>query len=166
MKRIRYFCTTLIALSSPQFYTKYVRLPRVDDPVPPYILDNPKLFPFLKDALGGMDGVHINCCPSATERDGSRNRKGGLSQNCLACCSFDLHFLYMVSGWEGSAADGALFLSSRFNDLAIPAGKFYLADAGFGACDVLLVPYRGVRYHLAEWGRANLRCVVSMFVIC
>jgi len=149
-----------MAISSPPFYTKHVRLPNANDPTPSYILNNPKLFPFLKDALGGMDGVHINSCPSASERDGSRNRKGGLSQNCLACCSFDLRFLYMVSGWEGSAADGALFLSSRFNDLAIPTGKFYLADAGFGACDVLLVPYSGVRYHLAEWGRANLRSVI------
>lgn len=64
-----------------------------------------------------------------------------------------------MSGWEGSAADGALFSNSRFTDLAIPEGKFYLADAGFGACDSLLVPYRGVRYHLAEWGRANVRLV-------
>jgi hypothetical protein len=50
----------------------------------------------------------------------------------------------MVSGWEGSATDGALFLSSHFNDLTILTGKFYLADAGFGACDALLVPYHGV----------------------
>jgi hypothetical protein len=32
----------------------------------------------------------------------------------------------MVSGWEGSAADGTLFSSSCFNDLAIPSGKYYL----------------------------------------
>jgi hypothetical protein len=32
-----------------------------------------------------------------------------------------------------------------------------LADAGFGACDALLVPYRKVCYHLAEWGRAGVR---------
>ena len=104
-----------------------------------------------------MDGTHINCCPSAAERDGCWNWKGGLSQNCLSCCSFDWHFLYLVSGWEGSAADGALFSNSRFTDLTIPDGKFYLADAGFGACDSLLVPYHGVRYHLAEWGQANVQ---------
>lgn len=129
--------------------------------MPSLILNNPKFFPFFKDALGGIDGTHINCKPSAAERDASRNRKGGLSQNCLACCSFDRQFIYMASGWEGSAADGALFSSSRFTDLAIPHGKYYLADAGFGACDALLVPYRGVRYHLAEWGRANIRSILS-----
>ena len=33
--------------------------------------------------------------------------------------------------------------------------KAYLADAGFGICDSLLVPCRGAHYHLAEWGQAN-----------
>jgi DDE superfamily endonuclease len=148
-----------MAVSSPPFYTKYVHLPRASEATPSSILNNPKFFPFFQNALGGMDGTHINCCPSAAERDhdGCWNRKGGLSQNCLACCSFDLRFLYLVSSWEGSAADGALFSNSRFTDLTIPNGKFYLADAGFGACDSLLVPYHGVCYHLAEWGRANIR---------
>ena len=132
-----------MAISSPPFYTKHIQLPDANYPTPSYILNNPKLFPFLKDS----------------EQDGSCNRKGGLSQNCLACCSFDLQFLYVVSGWEGSAADGALFLSSCFNDLTIPTGKFYLANAGFGTCDALLVPYHGVQYHLIEWGHANLQSV-------
>jgi hypothetical protein len=164
--RSRYFCRILVAVSSPPFYTKQVQLPKANQPTSSSILNNPKLFPFFEGALGAIDGTHINCSPSAAEQDGCRNRKGGLSQNCLACCSFELRFLYMVSGWEGSAADGALYINSRYNDLAIPAGKFYLADAGFGACDALLVPYRGIRYHLAEWGRANIRyvtyCTLSM----
>jgi len=76
----------LVALSSPPFYTKHVCLPRADEPTPPFILDNPKFFPFLKDTLGVIDGTHINCCPSAAECEVCRNRKGFLSQNCLACC--------------------------------------------------------------------------------
>lgn len=108
-----------------------------------------------------MDGTHITCCPSAEERQAARNRKGGMSQNCLACVSFGMRFLYIVSGWDGSVADGTMYSQARFADLRIPAGKYYLADAGFGICDSLLVPYRGVRYHLAEWGRANQRCDIS-----
>ncbi len=46
---------------------------------------------------------------------------------------------------------------SQLVDLFIPAGKVYLADVGFGICDSILVPYRGVQYHLAEWGHANTR---------
>ena len=36
------------------------------------------------------------------------------------------------------------------DDLVIPKGKYYLADAGFAACDQLLLPYQGVCYYLAE----------------
>jgi hypothetical protein len=46
-------------------------------------------------------------------------------------------------------------------DFCIPDGKYYLADAGFPNCKVLLVPYRGVRYHLNEWARADQRYSIS-----
>jgi hypothetical protein len=36
-------------------------------------------------------------------------------------------------------------------DFIIPEGHYYLADAGYPNSDLLLVPYRGVRYHLKEW---------------
>ena len=36
-------------------------------------------------------------------------------------------------------------------------GKFYLADAGYALSRLTLTPYRGVRYHLKEWGRGNQR---------
>lgn len=153
----RCFRTVLAALSSPPFYTKYVYLPSETSPTPDEIKDNPKLYPFFEGALGAIDGTHINCCPSTLERPTARNRKGGVSQNCLACCSFHLRFQYMLSGWDGSAADASLYNDARQHDLSIPEGRYYLADAGFGACDALLVPYRGVRYHLAEWGCASAR---------
>lgn len=70
-----------------------------------------------------------------------------------------MRFLFLVTGWEGSAADATMYNTARMQDFTIPNGKCYLADAGFGICEALLVPYRGVRYHLAEWGRANLRYV-------
>lgn len=82
-----------------------------------------------------------------------------MSQNCLAVCSFGFRFLYFISGFEGSIADATMYMHSRLMDFAIPVGKYYLADAGFALCDTLLVPYRGVWYHLAEWGRANTRYV-------
>jgi hypothetical protein len=153
----RYFCKILGILSSGPFYQKYVKLPDTNDPIPDLIKSNPKFFPYFSGAIGAMDGTHINCCPSAADREASRNRKGGVSQNCLACVSFSMRFLYFISGWEGSAADASIFSQSRQTDLYIPEGKYYLADGGFGSCDALLVPYRRVRYHLAEWGRANTR---------
>lgn len=153
----RYYRSILEALSSDPFYSRYVHLPPVDAPTPDEISSNPKFHPFFKDALGGMDGTQVASHPCAAERAASRNRKGFVSQNVLACSDFNLMFQYVLSGWEGSAADSTMYHDARLTDLPIPPGKFFLADAGFPACDSLLVPYRGVRYHLAEWGRASVR---------
>ncbi|KAF8838472.1 hypothetical protein BDN67DRAFT_880867, partial [Paxillus ammoniavirescens] len=51
----------------------------------------------------------------------------------------------------GSIADAALWTDARVNDLCMPEGQYLLADAGFGTCDALLIPYCGVHYHLKEW---------------
>ena len=146
----------LTIFSSPPFYTNLVRLPHETDPIPSEIRDNPKRYPFFRDAIGAIDGTHIACAPSERERAAARNRKGLLTQNCLIACSFDLRFTYVLSGWEGSAADALIFHNARQTDFPIPNGKYYLADAGFPLCPELLVPYRSVRYHLAEWGRARI----------
>jgi len=153
----RYFKKMLVIFSSPGIYTRYVRLPHANDPVHPSIQDNPKYYPFFKDAVGAIDGTHIACTPAAAERDAARNRKGFTSQNCLVCCDFNMNFTYVLSGWEGSMADASVYHDARTTDFTIPDGKYYLADAGYPNCRQLLIPYRGQRYHLAEWGRAQVR---------
>jgi hypothetical protein len=143
--------------SSPPFYTRHVCLPTADDPIPSKICKNSKFFPFFKDAIGALDGSHIHSAPPASEQGSFRNHKGFISQNCLFSCSFDLQFVYALTGWEGSATDAQIYEDAESSDLDIPEGKYYLADAGFPLCNKLLVPYHNVRYHLAEWGRARVR---------
>lgn len=150
-----------IAFASPPFYTTYVKLPAADAHVPYHIFENPRFFPFLERVIGAIDGTHIKAAATAEDLAFMRDRKGEVSQNVLACCDFDLKFTYVLSGVEGSAADSWLYNFARQVDFNIPAGRFYVADAGFGGCDGLLVPYRQVRYHLAEWGRADVKCVFS-----
>lgn len=158
----KYFKKVLVALASDPFYSAYVILPTAEDPVADYITSKPgKLWPYFADVIGAMDGTQINCNPPSEELDAARNRKGGVTQNCLACTSFDMRFQYMLGGWEGSACDTTLYTNARFNDLRVPHGKYYLADAGFGFCDFLITPYTGCRYHLAEWGRADVRPVTK-----
>jgi hypothetical protein len=82
-----------------------------------------------------------------------------VSQNVLAATTFNMHFCYILPGWEGSASDGGVFQDARVHDLKIPQGCYYLADAGYAVCDALLVPFRGVRYHLREWEASGLRYV-------
>ena len=127
----RYFVKMLIFFSSPPFYTQYIHLPPIDTPTPSIILNNPKYYPFFKDVLGAIDGTHINCSAYAEMRQAARDRKGGVTQNCLAICGFDMIFYYIFSGWDGSAADSTMFYDARMTDLHIPAGKYYLVDAGF-----------------------------------
>lgn len=132
-----------------------MQLPDANSPTPPEIQKSHKFYPFFGGALGAIDGTHIRCTSSAADRDATRNRKGVLTQNCLAACSFDLRFTYFLSGWEGSTHDSTLFSDARRVDFRIPTGRYYLADAGFASSEALLVPYRSVRYHLSEWGRAT-----------
>ena len=159
----RYFKRTLQAIASHPFYTAHVQLPDADSPIPPEIQNSHKFYPFFDGALGAIDGTHIRCTPSAADHDGARNRKGVLTQNCLAACSFDLRFTYVLSGWEGSTHDSTVYHDARQHDFYIPSGRYYLADAGFASSDALLVPYRNVRYHLCEWSRSKNAYVVHIF---
>lgn len=54
-----------------------------------------------------------------------------------------MKFVYMISGFEGSSSDSAMYDTAQFRTLAIPEGFVYVADAGFPTCKQLLVPYRG-----------------------
>jgi hypothetical protein len=126
-------------------------------PTSPEIQNNPKFYPFFKDTLGAIDGTHINCSATAEMRQAARDRKGGLTQNCLAICGFDMKFYYIFNGWDGSAANSTMFYDARVTDLHVPVGKYYLADAGFLICNALLILKWGECYHLAEWGHAQQR---------
>ncbi|KAF9526835.1 hypothetical protein CPB83DRAFT_738929, partial [Crepidotus variabilis] len=70
-----YFRLVLDALSSGPFYAEYVKLPLTSDPASPVLQDNSKFWPFFQHVLGAIDSTHINCCPSALERQMARDRK-------------------------------------------------------------------------------------------
>lgn len=143
--------------SSPPFYTKHVAQPTSYHHQSHPLNHKANLYPFFQHALGAIDGSHIHFAPPAVYQGAFLNREGFLSQNCLFGCTFDFTFTYALTGWEGSAADARVYQDAINTDLKIPAGWYYLADAGFPHCDQLLVPYRGVRYHLAEWGLVGTR---------
>ena len=129
----------LVIFSSPLLYADFIRLPKVGDPIPEYILNDPKLFPFFEDTLGAIDGSHFNTF-AASNQDALCNHNGALTTNALAICNFSMQFLHIQSG---SVADTHMFHNSCFTDLSIPEGKYFLMDAGFPTCSTLLVPYCG-----------------------
>jgi len=141
--------------SSPPFYMSHITQTVPYNSFFHPLSGNPKLWPFFKHALGAIDGSHIHFTAPSDLQPAYWNRKGFISQNCLFCCTFDLCFTYILSGWEESAANAWVYHDAITTDLVIPDGWYYLTDAGFPHCDQLLVPYWGVRYHLAEWRRVS-----------
>ncbi|KAK6153006.1 hypothetical protein DH2020_012645 [Rehmannia glutinosa] len=68
-----------------------------------------------------------------------------------------MNFIYLLTGWEGSAADCRVLRDAihRPSGLKIPQGNFYLCDNGYTNGQGFLTPYKGVRYHLDEWGEGT-----------
>ncbi|KAH6817817.1 hypothetical protein C2S51_001420 [Perilla frutescens var. frutescens] len=89
---------------------------------PAKIQDCTRFMPFFKDCIGAIDGTHIPATITGREVSSFRNRHGMQSQNILAACNFDLQFMYVLSGWEGSAHDSKLLSDalSRTNGLQVP----------------------------------------------
>ncbi|PPQ85132.1 hypothetical protein CVT26_004388 [Gymnopilus dilepis] len=148
------FKAVLDAIISPGFRGHYIKLPNPDN-VFERILKDPK-FIFFKDTIGAIDGSHLFVKPPSLTQGRWRDRNGNLTQNMLAACDFLMFFVFVLVGWEGSAADSHLYqVALASSGLTVPEGKYYLADAGFASCDSLLVPYRNVRYHLLHRTRKN-----------
>lgn len=148
----RYIHRVADAITSRRFFRAHVK-PMANRP-PPELEHHPTLH-YFKDARGAIDGSHIHAWVPEEIAARYRNRKGYLSQNVLAASDFQTKFVYVLSGWEGSAADSRIFESARSHGLSLPRGRYFLADAGFPLCDMLLTPFRGKRYHLKEWSRGN-----------
>ena len=127
------------------------------DEVQAEIRSNPRFWPYFKDVIGTLDGSHLHTAPASMERSAFWNRKGFVSHNCLFACNFGLLFTYALTRWEGSANDTRVYQDAHSKDLHINTSKYFLADAGFPLRPELLVPYRNVHYHLAEWHHAHLR---------
>ncbi|KAF7807194.1 hypothetical protein G2W53_039355 [Senna tora] len=106
-----------------------------------------------KNCLGALDGTHVKVRVDPNEQTRFRNRKGDVTINVLGVCSQDAQFIYVLSGWEGSAADSRVLKSalSRPRDFKVPAKQYYLVDTGYSNAQGFLAPFRGQRYHLNEW---------------
>ncbi|XP_021614892.1 uncharacterized protein LOC110616725 [Manihot esculenta] len=120
---------------------------------PPEILGDPRFYPYFKDCVGAVDGIHIPVMVGVDEQGPFRNKNGLLSQNVLAACSFDLKFHYVLAGWEGSASDLRVLNSAltRRNKLQVPEGKYYILDSKYANMPGFIGPYNGIPHHPNEY---------------
>lgn len=150
----RYFHEVLDALV--QMYACYVKLPDEKYQTDERIMGDSKYASYFDECFGALDGTHIHAHVPYEKRIPYRNRKGTLSQNVLAVITFDLRYCYVLPGWEGSAHDSRVLTDAVANHgFSVPEDKYYLADAGYSNSDYVMIPYRGVRYHLKEQSLAG-----------
>ncbi|KAL8460816.1 hypothetical protein ACS0TY_032355 [Phlomoides rotata] len=106
-----------------------------------------------KGCLGALDGTHVEVHVPTGDKGRYRNRKGQISVNVLGVVDTNMKFVYVLTGWEGSAADSRVLRDAinRTSGLKVPRGNYYLCDNGYPNCEGFLTPYKGIRYHLSEW---------------
>lgn len=112
---------------------------------------------YSQNCIGAIDVTHVPTSVTPDKAAPFRNRKGTLSQNVMVACDFDLNFTFISCGWEGSATDARVLQSALNRGFKVPEGKFYLVDGGYANTTSFLAPYRGVRYHLKEFGHGRHR---------
>ncbi|XP_026396057.1 uncharacterized protein LOC113290689 [Papaver somniferum] len=86
------------------------------------IRESTRFYPYFKDCIGAMDDTHIPAMVKKRDASVYQNRHGITSQNVLAVCNFDLEFIYVLSGWEGSAHHSKILndAMTKRNGLKIP----------------------------------------------
>ncbi|GJW35670.1 putative nuclease HARBI1 [Tanacetum coccineum] len=79
---------------------------------------------------GETDGTYVRMRVPIKDAPRYHGRKGYPTINVLAACTFDLKFIYVLSGWEGTTSDSRIIKDAltRKDKLIIPNGKFYLEN--------------------------------------
>jgi len=74
--------------------------------------------------VGAIDGTHVPTNVLVEIQEKFRGRKEGITWNILAAITFDLKFIYVLAGWEGSTHDSRVLgdALSRPSGLKIPEG--------------------------------------------
>ncbi|KAK4404438.1 hypothetical protein Sango_0812400 [Sesamum angolense] len=87
-----------------------------------YINSTDERWKWFEGCLGALDGTHIRVQVSVEDKPRYRTRKNEIATNVLGVCSQDMQFIYVLTGWKGSAADSTVLRDaiSRRNDFVFP----------------------------------------------
>ncbi|KAL0423932.1 UNVERIFIED_CONTAM: hypothetical protein Sradi_0928000 [Sesamum radiatum] len=79
---------------------------------------------WFKGCLGALDSTFIDVRVPEHEKGRYRTRKCQVEVNVLGVCNPNMQFIFVLSGWEGSAADGRVLRDAihRPNGLRVPIG--------------------------------------------
>ncbi|KAL8511669.1 hypothetical protein ACS0TY_018183 [Phlomoides rotata] len=122
-------------------------------------LVTPTPMPNDSGCLGALDGIYIDLQVSPGEKGRYRTRKGRVSTNVLGVCDMEMQFVYVLPGWEGSAADSKILrdVVSRPHGLKVPKGNYYLCGNGYTNSKDFLSPYRERAFSVLKMSFGILR---------
>ena len=115
----RQFSTVLSAILS--LTGEFIKLP---DPsiTPP----NDYKWKWFGNALGALDGCHIPVFVNTADQGRYRNRKQDITTNMLGVVDWNMKFLYVLPGWEGSSSDSKVLKDAmridREDAFVVPQG--------------------------------------------
>ncbi|PKA63458.1 hypothetical protein AXF42_Ash005353 [Apostasia shenzhenica] len=67
----------------------FVVLPDSTTPCHPHIRNNTHFYPYFKDILGAINGIHVPAIVPVHKQNRYKNRKDFISQNVMTAVSFD-----------------------------------------------------------------------------
>ncbi|RYR28784.1 hypothetical protein Ahy_B01g052965 [Arachis hypogaea] len=79
-----------------------------------------------KGCLEALDDIYIEVTVFEFEKSRYQTRKGKICTNVLGVCNREMGFVYVLSGWEGSASDSRIlrYAITRHNSLKIPHSNY------------------------------------------
>ncbi|XP_028054230.1 uncharacterized protein LOC114258476 [Camellia sinensis] len=112
-----------------------------------------------QDCIGAIDGTHVSAWVTGPDTATYFGRKYCHTQNIMAACDFDMCFIFISCGWEGSMHDSRIFNEILINDnVTFPhpeEGKYYLVDASYPNRVGYLALFKGNRYHQQQFRRSQ-----------
>jgi hypothetical protein len=105
----RHLSTVLSAILS--LSTEFIKLPDASATPP-----NDYKWQWFGNALGALDGCHIPVYVNTADKGRYRNRKQEISTNMLGVVDWNMKYLYVLPGWEGSASDSRVLKDAMRND--------------------------------------------------
>ncbi|KAL8468617.1 hypothetical protein ACS0TY_031711 [Phlomoides rotata] len=83
---------------------------------------------WFKGCLGALDGTYIDLHVPSCDKPRFRTRKGRISTNVLGAFDQNMMFVYVLPGWEGSAADCRVLRNAvlRPNGLKVPKDIYFV----------------------------------------
>lgn len=87
----------------------------------------------MKDCVGTIDNTYISAViPQDKQLSHQSSRNGECIYTAIVACDFDMRFMFVYGGWEGTATDSRIMTDAvcnpKWNFSHAPHGEFYIKN--------------------------------------